>query len=463
MTASSGYFKPADTAFSGLPESDMQLLYVSPQGHTRLFKGFMGERIVVFKCLKEELRGKEPYETMLHREYEIARPLRHPGICDHLAFLQHETLGSCIVLEWIDGRTLGTLLATEKPDGEKRRQLFLQLCDALAYIHHKQVLHKDIKPENILVTRVGDRIKVLDFGLADSDSMTCGHLPAGTEGYAAPEVTAGGDASVRSDIFSLGRILSQLLPEAAPVAERCTDPDAERRYPSVEAVKDAVLEATGKGTPRKRGPFVLLVTVAVAAGLLAGTVLLPERGRHKAAGKLFDKAAALVYAEADTPAPPKAEGPFTDTLDCFNGRCIVTAPDGCKGIMDTTGHLLQPPAWTTAEFLTADIALLTRDGLAYLCTADGRIFAEDTDAEALAATCTERYEGLLAADVRGWDTVLDSLDALCWTCLSKEGQTGAVRLYESVRTATEAVSGTMNRAQRQRLEEIETRFQEHRP
>ncbi len=59
--------------------------------------------------------------------------------------------------------------------------------------------------------------------------------------------------------------------------------------------------------------------------------------------------------------------------------------------------------------------------------------------------------------------MLDSLDALCWTCLSKEGQTGAVRLYESVRTATEAVSGTMNRAQRQRLEEIENRFQEHRP
>ena len=198
MGSSSGYFKEIGDAFSKLPGKDaLELIYSSPAGPYLLYKGLFGERIAVFKCLKEEFRGDEVYEAIIRHEYEIAQPLKHPGVCDYLSMIRIEGLGNTIVMEWIDGCTLGDFIGNGPVSPETAKFIVLQLCDAVSYIHRKQILHNDLKPENVMVTREGNVVKVIDFSIADSPSMARGHIPAGTQGYAAPEVIAGGEASVR--------------------------------------------------------------------------------------------------------------------------------------------------------------------------------------------------------------------------------------------------------------------------
>ena len=129
--------------------------------------------------------------------------------------------------------------------------------------------------------------------------------------------------------------------------------------------------------------------------------------------------------------------------------------------MDKYGTLLLEPVWSEIEFLSPDVALLSRNGLSYLSSSEGRIFAEGTDREALAATFQESYESMLFEDMRRWDEVLDRLDSLCWSCISRDGNNGSATLFERLKESLHSVSGTMTGSQSQRLGEIEERFEYH--
>lgn len=239
MIQSSGFFVPQ----SPLPQADdtaLEVLHISPRGHCLLLKGHRNDRIVVYKTLKPEFRADPVHQRMLRREYEIGASLKHPGICEVLSWQVLPEYGDSIEMEWVDGSDLGEWLAEHRKEKGLVRRVMQDICDALAYVHRKQVIHKDLKPENILVTRLGSHVKIIDFGLSDTDSILTGKDPGGTLLYAAPEVVRGEAADERSDIYSFGKILLLAGPSFARVARKCTAGDKGRRYASAEEVMQAL-------------------------------------------------------------------------------------------------------------------------------------------------------------------------------------------------------------------------------
>ena len=112
--------------------------------------------------------GGQAY-AMLKREYELSIGRQHPNVVNVFTFEESTVVGPGIVMEYVDGRTLTAFLA-ENPSPAMRRRVFEQLLQAVAYIHRSGIVHNDIKPENILVTRADNDVRLIDFGLADDDA-----------------------------------------------------------------------------------------------------------------------------------------------------------------------------------------------------------------------------------------------------------------------------------------------------
>ena len=275
--------------------SGLECIYCSETGPSMLFRIQREGKFRVLKALKEEFRDNPFYQGLLRKEFEIGWELDHPGICKTLDYREVEGLGPCIEMEWVDGCTLEELYAHGPVAAELERQVFAELCDALSYIHHKQVFHRDLKPENIMVTHKGSHVKLIDFGLSDSDTHATHKESAGTVVYAAPEVLRGEAADARSDIFSLGRILFEVSDRYTPLALRCMERRPEKRPASAEEVKAALLR------PRRTWLWWVLAALALVASVLAG-------GYFFANGKHPDAADSA----AETPAAP--DTPDVDAL-----------------------------------------------------------------------------------------------------------------------------------------------------
>ena len=188
----------------------------------------------VLKGLKEQYRQDENYKNLLHKEFDILISLQHPNIVSAYSMEEIPEMGTCIVMEWIDGITLDNWNGT-KTEGES---IFLQLLDAVHYIHAKQIVHRDLKLSNIMITHNGNHVKLIDFGLSDTDDFAILKQPAGTSGYISPEQVISRKADIRNDIFSIGCILEKILPGKAYTAiiNRCKAPIAQR-YTNVDELK----------------------------------------------------------------------------------------------------------------------------------------------------------------------------------------------------------------------------------
>jgi hypothetical protein len=132
-------------------------------------------------------------------------------------------------MEWVDGVTLEQMLPQLRRDKKLAMKVVRELCDALDYMAQKQVYHRDLKPENIIVTHNGNNVKIIDFGLSDSDSYASFKAPAGTRMYASPELLAGEQIDGRSDIWSLGVILGEMGLKGKAV-KKCLKRDRDERY-----------------------------------------------------------------------------------------------------------------------------------------------------------------------------------------------------------------------------------------
>ncbi|MGH2951105.1 MAG: protein kinase domain-containing protein, partial [Solirubrobacterales bacterium] len=164
-------------------------------------------RQVAIKVLSDTLAGDEEYLTRFRREARVAARLTHPNL---VAIYDYEaTERPYLVMEYIDGGNLHERIeAGEVPEPER---LAGELLSALRHIHASGVLHRDVKPENVLVGGDG-RSRLTDFGIAqprDATSLTQTGQVIGTERYLAPEVMAGEPASELSDLYALGVVLEE--------------------------------------------------------------------------------------------------------------------------------------------------------------------------------------------------------------------------------------------------------------
>lgn len=148
------------------------------------------------------------------REEEIGKALSHPSVLK-IILVEEQKSRPYIVMEYLEGRTLADLLKETKPLPEAdAAAVASRICDALDYLHKQNVVHRDLKPQNIMLCRDGS-IRVMDFGIAKSSQarrMTfVGFTPAmGTPDYMAPEQVQGKRGDERTDIYSLGAILYEM-------------------------------------------------------------------------------------------------------------------------------------------------------------------------------------------------------------------------------------------------------------
>ena len=175
---------------------------VPSNGYNLLIRAKRNGRWWLLKGLKEQYRQDTVYQVLLQKEYEITSQLQHPMVVSVFSLEEVEGLGLCIVMEWIDGITLKEWLAQGNHSRKQRRHVADMLMEALTYVQSRQTQHRDLKPSNTMITHDGLHLKLIDFGLSDTDSHAILKAPAGTEGYMAPDGP--------SDIYSLGCILREL-------------------------------------------------------------------------------------------------------------------------------------------------------------------------------------------------------------------------------------------------------------
>lgn len=212
------------------------------------------------KRLKPEVAGDIRYQEALRKEFETGYQLEHPNLVRYISLDD-----DYILMEYVDGETLSTRLATQ-PDyfrNRKNTDKFLhQLLDVVGYLHSHQVLHLDLKPDNILLTRIGSDVKLIDLGCCYTDTFpdTTGRTVA----FAAPEQLTGGVVDVRSDIYAIGRIL-ECLPDHNiynKVIARCTAPDPTTRYQTISDLQDAL----SARRPHTFWPVLMLLVVVLSIG-----------------------------------------------------------------------------------------------------------------------------------------------------------------------------------------------------
>ena len=205
----------------------------------------------ILKGLAPDKVGIPFFDGMLWKESQILLEVQQPGHPAIVKTIGMEMVKSdvldryeghqaqFIIMEQIVGRTLRELL-DEKIRRKERRRYALELVDALSYLHSINVVHRDLKPSNIMVTKNGQTLKLIDFGLSDTDYFSVLKQPAGTEGYISPEQREGMEADVRNDIYSLGVILREmdLGPMVRRIADRCTKP-RQQRYQNMGEVTEA--------------------------------------------------------------------------------------------------------------------------------------------------------------------------------------------------------------------------------
>jgi hypothetical protein len=186
-------------------------------------------RVVAVKALKETIAPSSPFAAQLEREARVLGQLSHPNVVLLFDFVKTDAQ-MYLVLEHIDGWSLAHVLARRSrfsPDFVA--VLGAEVARALAYAHERGVVHRDVKPANVLISRRGE-VKLVDFGIAQRDRLPSADEPLtpvhlrktdasaafGTPAYMSPEQILGETVDSRSDVFALGVVLYQLLAGARP-------------------------------------------------------------------------------------------------------------------------------------------------------------------------------------------------------------------------------------------------------
>ena len=211
------------------------------------------------KRLKPELATDPRHVAALNKEFETGYRLEHPHLVRYMS-----KSDDGILMEYVDGDTLTSFMAANPDyfkDSDNAGRFLRQLLDVVGYLHCHQIVHLDLKPDNILITRIGHDVKLIDLGYCYTDtySDTMGR----TDRYAAPEQLDGTlDVDARTDIYAIGRILQSLsvTRDFDKIIAGCTRHDKFQRYQSVSEV----LNQLNRRNPSRRWLWLLLLIPLVA-------------------------------------------------------------------------------------------------------------------------------------------------------------------------------------------------------
>jgi serine/threonine protein kinase len=251
-------------------------------------------RPVAVKRLADNLSHDRAFRDRFLREAQLAAPLSHPNLVRVYDFGHDPDGRPFIVMEYVEGGSLAETLARDGALAPARVVAVARdCCSGLAYAHAAGLVHRDLKPQNLLLDRDG-RVKIADFGIArtlDGTSLTLTGSVLGTVGYLAPEQAGGAQVSAAADIYGLGVTLHQLATGAIPgpdaaqalpdplrsVVACCLDPDPAHR-PTADALsamldEPATLVAPPRVPARRVAPVRGIPNGRLAAALLAVLVV----------------------------------------------------------------------------------------------------------------------------------------------------------------------------------------------
>jgi serine/threonine-protein kinase len=178
-------------------------------------------RQVAIKVPPPELEADPTFFDRFRREEEIGEQLDHPGLIKVIP--DHDRSRPYIAMEWFDGKPLSQLLLEQTLSSERTERIVVALCRALEYIHSHGIIHRDLRPEHILVD-AADHIKLIDFGAAGQAARrritftNITQITGGSE-YISPEELKGKRGDARSDIYVVGLILYEMVTGRKPFPE----------------------------------------------------------------------------------------------------------------------------------------------------------------------------------------------------------------------------------------------------
>ncbi len=317
-------------------------------------------REVAIKILPSQVASDERRMARFEREARLASSLNHPHVITiHDIGRQGDI--AYIVMELVQGKTL----RAAKRGSMNVLGVATEIAEALAAAHAAGIVHRDLKPENIMITPQGTA-KILDFGLAKAavsgdtndhteQMLTGANEIYGTAAYMSPEQAAGAEVDFRTDQYSFGLILVEMLtgrrdtsapdvpPPLAWIIERCLEKDPQRRYAStgdlvrdLEAVEDR--RARLASASRKARPGSAAFRYALMAALAALATLLVVAGLLVRQWRGADVNSALVYAALDV--PEVAVIPLMEV-----SPSLAISPDGKRVAIAGTDPELQSGLW----------------------------------------------------------------------------------------------------------------------
>jgi serine/threonine-protein kinase len=194
---------------------------VARSGMASIFRATdtLNDRTVAIKIPHPEMEADPALFERFQREREIGEKLDHPGVMK--VFHDDKRSRVYMVMEWVEGELLRKLMSgAGKFPPERAARITARICEALDYIHSHGVVHRDMKPENIMVDSE-DRIKLIDFGIAGNEGsrrLTFANLSnvMGTPDYISPEQVKGKRGDGRSDIYAMGIMLYEMLTGKVP-------------------------------------------------------------------------------------------------------------------------------------------------------------------------------------------------------------------------------------------------------
>ncbi len=300
------------------------------------------EREVALKVLRVD---SDDLRERFLSEARLAARLQHPNIVTIYDVGAHQDQ-PFIAMEFIAGETLGQLVHRRAPLTLSRRiALMEQVCVGLAYAHRHGIVHRDVKPANLMISRDSGVLKVLDFGVAgrvDADPDAQGQMLMGTPNYMSPEQVVGQPSDHRSDIFSVGLVLYEFLtyhqafsgesqqsillkvlnespqplaalipgidPSLPAIVERALQKSADRRYPDLEAMRSD-LSRVGQRVHAAENSHDLVGrgTVAARGRGRPGRPASPRQELPSSAGSAPGSAPGSALGPAPGPAPGVAD------------------------------------------------------------------------------------------------------------------------------------------------------------